>query len=147
MENKDIDFVARHYRKGMFSVRAGWRRLGIGTALRIRRLRIAASIAVMVIISATAAIIYKENRVTAIPEQTETVWTAGALSDVKVIDFEDASLAEVVKKIETTYGVKVEDLPESPEEYRLSLHYEGTPVDLIAVINEILGTQMTVTER
>lgn len=147
MDSKDIDFVARHYRKGLFSVRAGWRRLGIGTAVRIRGLRIVAAIAAMVILSGTAAIIYRNNRAEDVQEQSVPVRTVGSLDEVKVIDFEDASLTDVVAKIESTYDVKVGGLPESPEEYRLSLHYEGTPVDLIATINDILGTQMTVTEK
>lgn len=147
MDSKDIDFVARHYRKGLFSVRSGWRRLGIGTAVRIRRLRIVAAIAAMVILSGTAAIIYRNNRAEDVQEQSVPVRTVGSLDEVKVIDFEDASLTDVVAKIESTYDVKVGGLPESPEEYRLSLHYEGTPVDLIATINDILGTQMTVTEK
>ena len=69
------------------------------------------------------------------------------MAEVKVIDFENAPLPEVVKKIESVYGVKVMGMPESPEHYELSLHYEGTPTDLISTINEILGTQMTVTEK
>ena len=50
----------------------------------------------------------------------------------------------VVEKINETYNVKVTGLPESPEEYRLSLHYEGTASDLVETINEILGTELTV---
>ena len=73
--------------------------------------------------------------------------TINPLAEVKVIDFENAPLPEVVKKIESVYGVKVEGVPASPDEYVLSLHYEGTPTDLISVINEILGTQMTVAEK
>lgn len=148
MDSKDIDFVARHYRKGLFSVQAGWRRVGIGTAVRVRRFRIAAAMAAaMVILSGTAAIIYRNSRVEDVQEQSVPVRPVGTLDEVKVIDFEDASLTDVVKKIESTYDVKVQDIPESSEEYRLSLHYEGTPVDLIATINEILGTRMTVTEK
>lgn len=147
MDSKDIDFVARHYRKGLFSVQAGWRRLGIGTTVRDRRLRIVAAIAAMVILSGTAAIIYRNNRAEEVQEQSVPVRTVRTLDEVKVIDFEDASLTDVVSKIESTYDVKVVGLPESPEGYRLSLHYEGTPVDLITTINEILGTRMTVTEK
>ena len=147
MDSKDIDFVARHYRKGLFSVQAGWRRLGIGTTVRVRRLRIVAAIAAMVILSGTAAIIYRNSCVEEVQEQSVPVRTVRTLDEVKVIDFEDASLTDVVRKIESTYDVKVGGFPESPEGYRLSLHYEGTPVDLIATINEILGTRMTVTEK
>lgn len=103
--------------------------------------------AVTVILSASAAILYREYRLNDIPQQTAPVETVSSLAEVKVIDFENAPLPDVIKKIESVYGVKVEGVPASPEEYVLSLHYEGTPTDLISVINDILDTQMTVTEK
>lgn len=147
MEDKEIGFVARHYREGLFSVKDGWRRLGIGMSVRMRRYRIAAAVSAVVVLSASAAIIYHEYRAGSVQEQTETVQTVNPMAEVRVIDFEKAPLPEVIRKIETVYGVRVEGVPESPELYELSLHYEGTPTDLISTINEILGTQMTVTEK
>lgn len=146
MQNNDIDFIARRYRKGRFSAESGWRRLGIAPSFQLRRLRVAAAIAVTVILSATAAIIYNVYRVDDV-SQPAPIEAVSPMSEVRAIDFENATLYEVVKKIEATYGVKIDNLPERPEEYRLSLHYEGTPADLIATINDILGTQMTVTEK
>lgn len=146
MENKEIDFVARHYRKGRFSAASGWRRLGIAPISWWKRYRVAAAIAGAVVISATAAIIYKEYGTEA--SQPEViVTTAGPLNEVKVIDFENAPLPVVVEKIESVYGVRVEGMPESPEKYSISLHYDGTPTDLVSAINDILGTQMTVAEK
>ena len=147
MEDKGIGFVARHYREGMFSVKDGWRRLGIGMSVRMRRYRIAAAVSAVVVLSASAAIIYHEYRGESEPQHVQTVQTVNTMAEFKVIDFENAPLPEVVKKIESVYGVKVMGMPESPEHYELSLHYEGTPTDLISTINEILGTQMTVTEK
>lgn len=147
MEDKGIGFVARHYREGLFSVKDGWRRLGIGMSVRMRRYRIAAAVSAVVVLSASAAIIYHEYRAGSVPEQTETMQTVNPMAEVKVIDFEKAPLPEVIGQIETVYGIRVEGIPESPEHYELSLHYEGTPTDLISTINEILGTQMTVTEK
>lgn len=147
MDDKEIGFVARHYREGMFSVKDGWRRLGIGMSMRMRRYRIAAAVSAVVVLSASAAIIYHEYRGESEPQHVQTVQTVNPMAEVKVIDFENAPLPEVVKKIESVYGVKVMGMPESPERYELSLHYEGTPTDLISTINEILGTQMTVTEK
>lgn len=147
MEDKGIGFVARHYREGLFSVKDGWRRLGIGMSVRMRRYRIAAAVSAVVVLSASAAIIYHEYRGESEPQHVQTVQTVNPMAEVKVIDFENAPLPEVVKKIESVYGVKVMGMPESPEHYELSLHYEGTPTDLISTINEILGTQMTVTEK
>lgn len=149
MENKEVDFIARRYKKGRFSPDAGWRRLGIAPVSIWKRHRVAAAVAATVILSATATILYREYRLEDVPQQTMPVktQTISPLAEVKVIDFENAPLPEVVKKIESVYGVKVEGVPASPEEYELSLHYEGTPTDLISVINEILGTQMTVAEK
>lgn len=147
MDDKGIGFVARHYREGMFSVKDGWRRLGIGMSMRMRRYRIAAAVSAVVVLSASAAIIYHEYRGESEPQHVQTVQTVNPMAEVKVIDFENAPLPEVVEKIESVYGVKVMGMPESPEHYELSLHYEGTPTDLISTINEILGTQMTVTEK
>lgn len=146
MQNNDIDFIASRYRKGRFSAESGWRRLGIAPSFQLRRLRVAAAIAVTVILSATAAIIYNVYRVDDV-SQPAPIEAVSPMSEVRAIDFENATLYEVVKKIEATYGVKIDNLPERPEEYRLSLHYEGTPAELIATINDILGTQMTVTEK
>lgn len=146
MDNKNIDFVTRHYRKGLFSSDAAWRRLGIAPVAWWKRYRVAAAVALGVIISATAAIVYRDYQL-AVGNNSEQTIAASPLAEVKAIDFENAPLTEVVTKIETVYNVKIGNLPPAPEKYELSLHYEGTPTDLIAVINEILGTQMTVAEK
>lgn len=147
MEQKEIDFIARHYRKDRFRADTGWHRLGIVSFSNRKRFRIAAAVAATVIISATAAIIYHEYHPIDIPEQIVTYPEISPLTEVKVIDFENASLFDVVKKIETVYDVKIENMPEQCNEYQLSLHYEGNPIELIEVINDILGTNMTVEEK
>ena len=149
MKNKEVEFIARRYKKGRFSPDAGWRRLGFTPVSIWRRYRVAAAVAATVLLSATATILYREYRMEDASQQTMPVktQTISPLAEVKVIDFENAPLPEVIKKIETVYNVKVKGIPASPEEYELSLHYEGTPTDLISVINDILGTEMTVTEK
>lgn len=147
MENKDIDFVARHYRKDRFGTNLGWRRLGVAPVSLWKRYRVSAAIAALVVLSASAALIYQEYRKVDISQQSVETPVSSPLAEVKVIDFENVSLNEVVKKIEEVYNVKVENLPDKDKEYLLSLHYEGTPTDLICVINDILDTQMTVTEK
>ena len=52
----------------------------------------------------------------------------------------------MVDKIEEVYGVEVTGLPENAEEYRLSLHYEGNPVELVETINDILDIKMAIKE-
>lgn len=144
MDEKDITFVARRYRKGRFSVNAGWRRLGIVGSQSWRYMRVAAAVAAMVVLTATAALIYHQYAW----EPTETVVEQPAerqgIDVVKVIDFENTPLTFVVEKIEEVYGVEVTNVPDNADEYNLSLHYEGNAVDLVMTINDILGTQMQV---
>lgn len=147
MDNREFDFIARHYRKGRFSPDAGWRRLGIAPAYHRVRLRVAAAVAATVILSATAAIMYRQYSIADSREHVVTPPAASPLAEVKVIDFENAPLAEVTARIEAVYNVRVENLPDNMDGYSLSLHYEGTPTDLVGVINDILGTQMYVTEK
>lgn len=147
MEDRDIDFVAKHYRRGLFSARTAWRGLGIGPSAFWRRMRVAAAVAAVVAVSATAAIIYREYSAPEAVQQDVPAKVCSPLEEVKAIDFENAPLAEVVDKIEAVYGVKVENLPSDADGYALSLHYVGSPVELVDVINDILGTRMTVSER
>ncbi len=100
--------------------------------------------AAMVILTATATMFYREYSIDNVQEEVDQ---ASPLTVVKVIDFENAPLPEVVEKIESVYNVRVGQLPEAPEKYVLTLRYEGTPTDLVAIINDILGTQMTVEEK
>lgn len=147
MKNKEVDFIARRYKKGRFSPDAGWQRMGIAPVSIWRRYRVAAAVAATVILSATATVLYREYRMDDEPKQAAPVVTVNPLEVVKVIDFEDTPLPEVIKKIESVYNVKIDNIPDNPEDYELSLHYEGTPADLISVINDILETQMTVAEK
>lgn len=146
MQNKEIDFVARHYRKGRFNTAVAWSRLGIGAARR-RRLRIAAAIAGLVILSASAGLLIREYNTVTQTQQTQEIHVESPMQTVRVIDFDNAPLEKVIETIESVYGVRVIGVPDAAENYSLSLHYEGTPADLIAAINEILGTSMEVVEK
>lgn len=144
MEDKEIQFVVKRYRNGKFSVVKGWERLNIRPASIWRRARIAAAVISVVILSATASVIYHHYNLhteASAPETIERTVTADA---VKVIDFENTPLPVVISKIKEVYGVEVINVPEDAADYRLSLHYEGNAADLVTAINEILGTQMAV---
>lgn len=144
---KQIDFIARHYRRGRFSAKAAWRSMGLAPASPWRRLRVAAAIAGVVVLSATAAVLYNVYPARDTAPAAMEAPAPGPLTEVRIIDFENAPLTDVVASIEAVYGVRVENIPAVPEGYELSLHYEGTPTDLIATINDILGTEMTVREQ
>lgn len=147
MKDNNIDFVARHYREDCFDRNAGWRRLGIAYNPKRRWLKVAAAVTLTLVLSTSAAIIYRNYNSEVAHEIEAPTQYINSLTEVRAIDFEEASLSEVVEKIENVYNVKVSNLPDNPSAYKLSLHYEGTPTDLIVEINEILGTEMTVTQR
>lgn len=147
INENDIKFVASRYRKGRFAVNKAWERLGIVHTSFWSRARIAAAVAGFVIISATAAIVYHQYTTSeAVRVENSAIQPTSPAYVVKVIDFENSPLPQVIERIREVYGVDVENLPENAAEYNLSLHYEGNAVDLVNTINEILDTEMTVKE-
>lgn len=142
--DKNIEFVAKHYRKGQFSVERGWKRLGIRRSWGWRRLSAAIAVGVIVV-SATAYVAY-QTYVTDNVTQQQTV-APGATEQpyaVKAMDFENAPLLNVVDTIEAVYGVKVYNVPENAYDYHLSLHYEGNAYELIESINDILDINLAI---
>ncbi len=142
---KSFEFVVKHYRSGAFKPSTVFVRVG-----RWRPWTIAASIAGAVLVAAamvyTTVITPQSSEPTA-TEQVEQVTAEPEVvvntQAVKRIDFEDAPLSDVVKAIESTYGVKVTGL--SPDDTnRLTLSYEGNAADLVETINELSGTNLRV---
>lgn len=145
--NEDIEYIAKRYKKGKFSVEEGWKRLNIKPAFNWRSKIIAASVASVVVLTAAAAVIVYQhsiNNQATTNSTTEKTIEIAPEQIVKVIDFENTPLPTVIDKIKDVYGVEVVNIPENAEDYNLSLHYEGNATDLIATINEILDTQMEV---
>lgn len=145
-QNKDINFIARHYKKGMFAVEPALRRIKGARSAWWTRSRIAAACAVAAILTATAAIIVHNSYFSSPGLQEITQPSVPAAEIVRIIDFEEAPLTEVVQKITEVYGVEVTNLPANPDRYFLSLHYEGNAIDLVETINDILDTDMKVDE-
>ena len=83
MKNKEIDFISRRYKKGRFSPDSGWQRLGIVQSSKWRIYRVAAAVAATVILSATAAIVYKEYRMDEVQQQTAPVKNTSPLKEVR----------------------------------------------------------------
>ena len=146
--DKDIRFIARHYRKGRFAVEPALRRVKGMTSTWWTRARIAAACAAAAILTATAAVFIHQEYGTSDRPDIQKTENAGisAAEIVRVIDFEEATLTEVVARIHEVYGVEVYDLPSDPDQYSLSLHYEGSAIDLVETINDILDTDMKVSE-
>lgn len=145
--NEDIEYIAKRYKKGKFSVEEGWKRLNITPAFNWRTKIIAASVASVVVLTAAAAVIVYQhsiNNQTTTNSTTEKTIEIAPEQVVKVIDFENTPLPVVIAKIKDVYGVEIVNIPENAEDYNLSLHYEGNAIDLITTINEIFDTQMEV---
>lgn len=146
MKQEEITYIAERYRKGRFSADKAWGRLGIAHVPVWRRLRVAAVIASVVALSAAAVIVYNLHTPSSTHDEmsVEKHEATSVKTEIRVIDFENTPLPDVIAKIQETYGVEVTGIPDNAGEIHLSLHYEGNAVDLIATINEILDTHMKV---
>ncbi|MDE6337239.1 MAG: hypothetical protein K2J63_07345 [Muribaculaceae bacterium] len=146
---ESLDFVVKYYRRDAFQpddelfrvvpVRRPW----------WQRTAIAASVAVGVL-AASAFLYVNLTRVSSEPQMPEQTVTAPGVemrveTEVKRIEFKDATLKQVAEAIEATYGVEVEGI-EANGEIKLTLSYEGTAEDLVETINELLDTSLRINE-
>lgn len=143
--NKGIDYIAMHYRDGLFKVKPALEHITSRKTSWWSPFRIAAASAAVVVLSATAAVVVHYHNISE-AEPVESIVQPSPVMAIKVIDFEETPLPTVVAKIGEVYGVDITGLPDNPEDYVLSLHYEGTAQDLVATINDILGTEMKIEE-
>lgn len=141
-----LDFVVRFYRPGAFRP-DGW---FIETPLPFwRRHAVAASIIGTVLVAAAAVTTYvvldhhsPATHTAPVPTTESPSVEIPVAVEVATVEFENASLSEVVAAIENTYGVKVTGM--SNTDTRLTLHYQGTAEDLVETINDLLGTNLKV---
>ncbi|MDE5882579.1 MAG: hypothetical protein K2H60_12690 [Muribaculaceae bacterium] len=146
---ESLEFVVKYYRRDAFRpddelfrvvpVRRPW----------WRRTAIAASVAIGVL-AASAFLYVNLTRVSSEPQMPEQTMTAPEVkekveTEVKRIEFKDATLRQVAEAIEDTYGVEVVGI-DSNSEIKLTLSYEGTADDLVETINELLGTSLRINE-
>ena len=144
---KEITYIVKKYREGKFSTDRAWKRLQIAPSYKWKRMRIAAAVAYVIVLSATAAMVWYNHNISLDLHTKETVQSIqNPKTIVRVIDFEDTPLPTVISKIRDIYDVDVVNVPKNAGDYRISLHYEGNAVDLVSTINEILETQMSVKE-
>lgn len=145
-EGKNIEYVAKHYRKGKFNADRGWKRLGIVRQFwNWKRISAAAAVGV-VVVSAAAFAVYENYFAETTPQQKVITNTASPAYMVKAIDFESAPLPRVIESIENTYEVRISNVPEDADDFNLSLHYEGNAFELVETINDILDINLTVEE-
>lgn len=149
MDDKDIDFVSEHYKDDVFSPEAGWRKFRSILGLRRKRYGIAMAVAAIITVTATAAIISYQNRHNE-PDAAESVGdmkSAPGLEETRILAFDHTKLTEVVEIVEAEYSVEIGNVPPNSDDFELTLRYEGTPTELIDAINEILGIQLTISEK
>ena len=145
--HKDIDFIAKHYRKGLFAIEPALYRIK-GVRKKILTLpKIVAISSFIIAIGATAAILIRNSynhkeRETEVP----VIEKKSPVSVSHVLDFNDVPLTTVVQHITFIYGVEVDNLPKNADELFVTLHYEGTALDLVETLNEILETNMKIRE-
>lgn len=145
--HKNIDFIAKHYRKGLFAIEPALCRIK-GVRKKIWTLpKIAAVSSFVIAIGATAAILitgYYNPKETG--EEVPVMEKISPMSVSHIIDFDDVPLTTVVEQINLIYGVEVENIPVNADEVFVTIHYEGTASDLIETLNEILETHMKIME-
>lgn len=145
--HKDIDFIARHYRKGLFAIEPALYRIK-GVRKKILTLpKIVAISSFIIAIGATAAILIR-NSYNHKEKETEVpvIEKKSPMSVSHVLDFNDVPLTTVIQHINLIYGVEVDNLPKNADELYVTLHYEGTALDLVETLNEILETNMKIRE-
>lgn len=145
---ENIDFVARHYRQGAFDVRESLKKIKGGMERRRIYVRAAAVAAVLLVAAGASALWYKLSERAQEPEDivaAEVTTTAGP-ETVRVIDLQDAPLAEVVDSVESIYGVKVGGTGTDADSVRLTLRYEGTAAEIIELINDDFDLKLYIEE-
>lgn len=149
--DRQLDWVAKSYLASAFDRRRAWVRISMAlgqtsAGLRRRRLRYAAAIAAAVALTASAAYIALKPEHQPVPEP-QTIERSATLEMNRThrLDFSDTPLSQVVAKIETEYGVTVDNVPEG--DYRLTGSFEGDAGEIVESINMLLGTEMEVVEK
>ena len=149
MYDKEIDFIADYYNDNIFSPENGWRKFRSAIGLSRKKYGIAAAVAAIIAVSSTAAIIVYEiqsNKTNAV-ECVSQKGVAADHGDIRVLAFDHTKLTDVIEIVETEYSVEIGNIPANSNDYELTLRYEGSPSELIEAINEILGIQLTLSDK
>lgn len=145
--DKNIDFVAQHYRENSFSVDKAWQRTGIAVHSR-RKWKTAAAVAILTAVSASAGIYLYMNSSTPAQQETPASIPANELSaKISIIDFENTPLPLIIDEIERVYKVKIEGISIADNDKKITIHYEGNLDSLLKAINEIADTNLRVAEQ
>lgn len=144
--DKEIGFIAKHYKVGLFNADRAIRKI----KPKIRNVwswqRTAVAACIVVVLSATAALLIRNTYYSEKPIEIENIQSPDMPLETitKVIDFDDTPLPIVIDQINLIYDVEIVNIPANAEDYMLSLHFEGNVIELIESINEILGINLEI---
>jgi ferric-dicitrate binding protein FerR (iron transport regulator) len=147
LPEKDVDFIAKHYREGAFSEQKALKRLGFrANRFPMRKVAVAAAVVAVAAVACVFMIPTSDNSAEPQSQIVEPVATPVGVeaAAVKRIDFDNAPLTDVVAEIQMLYDVKITNVPENSDDIRLTLGYEGNAEDVVATINDLLGTNLAV---
>ena len=142
-----IKFVASNYQRGSFSSAKAWRKVTCTNPFNwVRKIAVAAAVCVFLAASAFLYTTLKPSdnktekntniKIDNVMPSSQTTSTTARL------EFINAPLEDVVKKIEETYGVKITGIPD--QNIKLTLSYEGTADDIVETINETLQISLVI---
>ena len=149
MEDKNLKFVVEHYQDDVFNRKRSWMRLGLGKGLLWSRIKIVASVALIIAISATATVLINKGYFISDHEDDDMTVPTAVLSPadvVRTIEFDNASLPDVLDDIRIVYGVEITNVPADADQYHITLRYEGSARDLVDAINDLLDLKLIVEE-
>ncbi len=147
---ESLRFVTRHFEDDMLLPRQGWRLFSITHHISSLRHKVAAACISVAVLAASASIYYLTSRpdTTAPVDNVNVQPTETALAPeqrIERIEFHDAPLKDVASEIERVYDVKINNVPAG--DIRLTISYEGTAADAVETINDLLGTNLTVSYK
>lgn len=140
-DDKDLEFVVRHYRKGHLDTNKAWRsfmaRSGRTHVSTFRRTGIAAAITLFLGISAALAFnwdhIFPTEHVSPLIE---------VRSDVVILKYDNEPIGNVLKELSAHYG---KDLRTSDPTRRISGEMEATSLDeIVDILESTLNINITV---
>lgn len=144
---KSLSFVVSHYRPEAFvprgryvSPRPWWRRMSVAASIAAGVL-VASALVYNAVIDRPSAAVEQSQAPAVRHDHSAPVATA---QTVQRLEFADMPLSQVIDSVQTVYNVTIAGMTPDDASRTLTLSYEGNAGDLVAAINEILGTNLTV---
>ena len=151
---ESLRFVVKFYRPDSFRPdpdlfhipaikRPWWRRTSVAAAVAAGVLAASAFVYIDLARHRSAAVEPAPQESIIVPEPQPVV---AEEAKSRRIEFKDTPLPKVAEAIAETYDVEITGLRPG-DNTRLTLSYEGTAEDLVATINELLGTRLRIVDH